>query len=189
METKKTVGGSPVALISIVTGGLLILSVLASGGIFLFERYTIQSIESKKESLDRSRAAFEPATIRELSRLNTRIETGKLLLSEHVALSRLFDDLESKTLSTVRFRDFSYSTAAPGRVVVVMSGTASSFNSVALQSESFSKSSIITEPLFTNVNINETGSINFDFSAVIDLSRTKYTGEASAPVEPAPITP
>lgn len=171
---------SPIALIIIITGAILAVTVFAAGGIFIFERYTLQSIESKRQSLERSRAAFEPATIKELSRLDTRINTGYALLQKHVAVSALFDELEKRTLSTVRFNDFAYSIADASRVIVTASGEAASFNAVALQSDAFSKSSIITEPIFSNVNISKTGTIIFNFTAVIDTTRMGYTGPSTA---------
>jgi hypothetical protein len=64
-----------------------------------------------------------------------------------------------------------------------MSGAARSFNTVALQSQEFSKSTIVTEPRFTNVNIDKDGSIRFDFTGTIDATRQKYTGSASAESE------
>ncbi len=170
---------NPVALVNIVAAGILVVAILAAAGLFLFERYSLVAVQSKRESLERSRAAFEPATIQELMRLDTRITTGKMLLREHVALSKLFDELEERTLMNVRFNDFSYESADQTRILLTASGEAESFNAVALQSDAFSKSSIITEPIFSNVNISKEGRINFDFTAIIDTSRMTYTGTPS----------
>jgi hypothetical protein len=182
VERKQSPKGSPVALANVIAGFVLILAILGSAGMFLFERFTIEAISAKQKSLELSRSAFEPATIKELSRLNTRIETGKVLLSEHMALSKLFDELESTVLTSVRFSDFSYSSPAVGKVVISAKGAAQSFNAVAQQSGGFSKSDIITEPIFSNVNIGNTGAIEFDFEAIINTGRLKYSGSTPAPV-------
>lgn len=184
VERAETKSRDPIAFVNIIAGVILLLSILGAGGMFLFERFSVQAIESKKQSLERSRAAFEPATIKELARLDTRITTGRTLLSNHPALGLLFDELEKRTLSTVKFNDLSYATAGVDRILLTTSGEAASFNAVALQSDSFVKSAIITEPIFSNVNISKTGTILFDFSAVIDTSRMKYTGGAAATVQP-----
>ncbi|MBY0539416.1 hypothetical protein K2P56_03225 [Patescibacteria group bacterium] len=183
VERKQSPKGNPVALANVIAGFVLILAILGSAGMFLFERFTIEAISAKQKSLELSRAAFEPATIKELSRLNTRIETGKVLLGEHMAVSKLFDELESLVLASVRFSDFSYSSPAAGKVIMTAKGAAQSFNAVALQSGGFSKSDIITEPIFSNVNIGNTGAIEFDFQAIIDTGRLKYSG--GAPASPA----
>lgn len=176
VERSETRSRNPLAIVNIITGALLVVAIFGAGGMYAFEKYTMQSIASKKLSLERSRAAFEPATIRELARLDARINTGYSLLRQHVSVSQLFDEIETRTLSSVRFNDFSYSIADASRVLLTASGEAVSFNAVALQSDAFSKSSIITEPIFSNVNISKTGTIVFNFSAIIDTSRIGYTG-------------
>lgn len=168
--------GTPVALANVIAGVILILSIVGAGGMFLFEQFTIQNIASKQESLDRSREAFEPATIKELSRIDTRIKTGTLLLNEHLSVSKLFDELERLTLENVRFDSFSYQKGESGRGKLTAAGAATSFNSVALQSGGFSKSPIITEPIFSGVNIGEAGVIDFDFSAEINIDQILYAG-------------
>lgn len=184
-EVKRT---SPVALVNIVASAILIVTILAAGGIFAFERYLVQAVESKRQSLERSRAAFEPATIKELARLETRISAGSALLKNHTAVSHLFDELEKLMLTSVRFSNFSYDIADPTRTLLSASGEASSFNAVALQSDAFSKSSIITDPVFSNVNISKTGTILFEFTAVIDTSRIGYTGVRAPATEVVPAT-
>lgn len=178
IERRPSEKSNPIALVNIATAALLVVSIIVSGGLFLYERFTVQSIAKKQDDLDRSRGAFEPATIKELSRLDARIEAGKTVLAGHVALSRLFDDLEVRTFSSVRFADLSYTVPSPGRVILSMSGKALSFNAVALQAEEFSKSSVLTDPIFSNVNINSTGSIDFNFTATINPERLRYIGAA-----------
>lgn len=165
---------SPLVFVHIVAGGILVLAVIASGGMFLFKTYTEQSIISKRQSLDRQRAAFEPATIEELLRLDKRITASQGLLKSHTALSLLFEDLEGRTGENVRFKNFKYESSGQGKFVITMGGTAKSFNAVALQSEVFGKSSVIKDPIFSGLNLDQNGEVVFDFSAVIDPARINY---------------
>jgi hypothetical protein len=183
--TKQT-SKNPLIFINIVAGGILLAAVVASVGIFLLKTYTVQSIESKKVSLDRQRAAFEPATIEALLRLDKRINASSGLLKSHVALSLLFDDLEARTNTNVRYKNFKYEPGGSGRFLISMSGTAKSFNAVALQSDSFGKSTIIKDPIFSNLNLDQNGDVIFDFTGVIDTSRVSYAAAALSAVEPVP---
>lgn len=171
--------GNPAALANIVAGALLILAIVGAAGVYFFQIYTASQITAKQDSLARARAAFEPSTIQTLARLDTRIQTGKALLADHIAVSKLFDELEKLTLASVRYTNFDYSAVSPGHVVLSMSGEAASYNAVALQSDEFSKSAIITDPIFSNVNVNQNGLITFDFTAVIDTANMLYAGVAS----------
>jgi len=167
-----------------------VVAVIASLGLFLFKQYTRQSITTKSAALERSRAAFEPATIKELSHLNTRIETATKLLAAHPALSNLFDELEKKTLSSVRFSNFSYAPAASDGVALSLSGAATGFNAVALQSTAFSESSLIVDPIFSDVNIGALGVVNFHFSAQLNSGGMRYVpAGAAVPDEPPAATP
>ena len=181
--------GNPIALVNLITGIVLVLAIVTSGGMFLFERFTIQNIAAKQESLERSRAAFEPATIKELVRLDKRLQTGQTLLGSHISISKLFDELEKKVLASVRFIDFSYDSTSSGRVLVTSAGEAVSYNAIALQSGDFSKSDIITDPIFSQVNIGSIGTINFDFTAIIDTSRIRYTPASVSSSQTTPQIP
>ena len=165
-------------LANLVAGILVVLAIVGAIALYFFERYTEAAISSKQQSLTVSREAFEPATIQELARLDTRINSSKELLAGHIAVSNLFNELEKLTLSSVRYSDFEYSVAAPGHVVLTMKGEAASFNAIALQSETFAKSAIITDPIFSNVTVGKNGNITFDFTGVIDTSRMIYTPQA-----------
>lgn len=190
--TARVTHGNPAALANLVAGALLVLAIVGAGAIYAFQQYTAAQIVSKQESLAKSREAFEPSTIKELARLDQRIETGKALLGSHIAASKLFDELEKLTLSSVRYTTFEYSVPAPGHVVLTMNGEAQSFNAVALQSEAFGGSPLITDPIFSNVNVSAAGNITFDFTGILDVSHMGYspdTSAAGAPQVPASSTP
>lgn len=165
---------NPFVFLNLIGAGILIITVLAAGGVFLLKSYTEQSIASKRTSLDRQRAAFEPATIEELLRLDKRINASSALLKSHYALTLIFDDLESRTGENVRFKTFKYEPAGPGRFAVSMSGTAKSFNSVAVQSDSFGKSNVVKDPIFSNLNLDPSGNVVFDFGAFVDPVRINF---------------
>ena len=181
---------SSFSLINFIAVIILIASIVGAVGIFLFEQYTIQSIERKRESLERARAAFEPATIKELARLDTRLNTGFTLLNGHVKPSQLFDELERLTLTSVRFSNFSYGETTPGRVFITMSGEARSFNALALQSDAFGESDAFNEPLFEGLNLNELGTVVFNVTSIVDESVLSFTAPSSGGSAPQPeVTP
>jgi len=186
VERRQTTNKTPVGIVNVIASVILIASILAAAGLFLFEQFTIQNIERKRVSLDRARAAFEPATIKELSRLNTRLEVGNALLATHVAPSYLFDEIEALTLDSVRFKDFAFGESGPGRVLVSMAGEARSFNALALQSDAIGDSDFFTEPIFADLNLDDTGNVVFSFSAVVDMNQLRFRARAIETVEQVP---
>jgi hypothetical protein len=173
VERKRPKGDSA-ALVTIIAALLFLGSVVAAGGVFLFEQYLKQSIVAKSESLERSRAAFEPAVIKELARTDSRITAAAELLSGHTSLSRLFSYLGTNTLASVRFLDLNYERVGPGRTTLIMNGTAKSYSAVALQSDIFGKSDVIEEPIFSDLNLDTVGNVVFKFEGVVNTTEIKY---------------
>jgi len=186
VERTQTVRQTTFGVVNVLATALLVISIVAAGGVFVFERYVESSIEGKRASLDRAREAFQPETIKELSRLDSRLSVGLALLSQHVSPSILFDYIEKETLVSVRFKDFSYEEVGAGRTMLTMAGEARSFNAVALQSDSFGNGNIFSEVIFSNLNIDSNGNIVFDFSAVVNTRELAYVGgtsNANLPIE------
>jgi hypothetical protein len=185
---KKTfdIGGPPArsskaslsGIISFVAFIIFMVSIVGGVGVFLYGRFLIASIASKKESLERARAAFEPELIRELSRLDSKLRLSQSLLDAHVAPSGIFDLLESLTLETVRFTDMSY-TMDDQSIRLSLSGEALSFASIALQSDEFGKNRRITEPVFSGLTLDEKGNVRFTVEALIDPSLLSYRERAT----------
>jgi hypothetical protein len=177
----KRAAGNPVALVTIVAGVIFVGVLALAAGAFLYEQYLKQSIAAKGDSLDRSRAAFEPAIIQELARTDARISASQELVGGHVALSRLFAYLEDHTLASVQFTNFSYERVGPGRITLSMNGLANSYSAVALQSDLFGESDVLKEPIFADLNLDAQGNVVFSFTGLVETQQIRYQGGASAP--------
>lgn len=154
---------------------IFIVSIFLSGGVFIYKIYLERSLEDKKVSLERARAAFEPSLIEELKRLNKRIEHSKSLLGRHNAFSSLFDTLEESTLQNVQFKSFNLTSAPDGKSEVTLTGLGRNYTSVALQSDVFSKTKGIKEPLFSQLNLDASGGVAFTVSATLDPDAFRYS--------------
>lgn len=170
---------SSIGIVFLITLIVFIGVVALAVGIFLYQQFLLQDINKKKDSLDRAKAAFEPALIEEIGRLDVRMKSAEEILNNHKALSVFFDLLETNTLVSLQFQNLGYKIDEAGRVSVSMSGVASSFSSVALQSDIFGKNKFIKEPIFSNLNLDNKGNVVFDFSAFIDPRLLLYVGNVS----------
>ncbi len=88
----------------------------------------------------------------------------------------------------MRFSDFQFGQGTAGAYTIAMSGVAKSFNEVALQSDAFAQSDILTNPVFSNINFDQTGNVAFDVTATVDSDRILYDG-TSTPLPAASTTP
>ncbi|KND48655.1 MAG: putative pilN [Parcubacteria bacterium C7867-005] len=158
---------------------VFVLSLLSAGGVWAYGQYLENNIAKKGKDLEAARSTLEPESIKELTRLNSRLVSTQSILSKHTILSPLFEFLESSTYKTVRFTDFRYEMTNKG-LTLAMKGQARGYSAVALQADEFAKSKYIKNPIFSDLNLDERGNVVFSFRADLDPSIISYKSKIEA---------
>lgn len=149
-----------------------------AGGLFLYESYLNTSIASKQDQLRRAREAFQPALIRQMARLDTRLDVAEKLLQNHYAPSLFFQLLQDTTLQTVQFTTLDLALNEAG-ARFALDGQAQNFSSVALQSDVFGTNQFIREPVITEFNIIGNGRVGFKAQGAVDRGLLLYSQTVS----------
>lgn len=162
------------------------LALIAALGVFAYQKVLASRLQKMNNDLVAARAAFEPEFIYELQRMDKRLGSARTLIAGHRSLSPLFSLLERETLATVRFVKFSAVEGENG-FRVELDGEAAGFNSVALQSDIFSKNANFLNPVFSDFDVDKTGIVSFRFAADLAPEFTRYrTHLAARPATPSP---
>lgn len=151
-----------------------VASAALAGAVFLYQQYTVSSAGSKSEQLQRAKEAFEPALIHELTRLDDRMRAADAILGSHIAPLALFDALQQTTLTTVSFKSLNFEFADSQNLKIEMSGVAQSVNSIALQADLFSKSGVLSNPIFSDITRQADG-VHFNLSALVNPTAINYS--------------
>jgi hypothetical protein len=155
---------------------IFFISVLSALGVFGYKFYLKYSIERMGTDLENARATLQSDTIRELTRLNNRIISSQELIAQHQILSPLFDFLEVSTPKTVRFNDFHYSKTPQG-LELSMKGEARGYVALAFQAAIFNKSQYFKNSIFSDLNLNTKGDVNFSVKTIVDQNLISYQKE------------
>ena len=174
-------GMSIFLLISII---IFLVSLGLGGYVFLRKNILIQKISSDQATIETNKSGLvsDSITVESLVKLNSRINVAKVLLAKHVSISPIFNFLQTATLKSVRFKNFSFNSAGKNtdgtnKISVQMSGIAKDWETVASQADEFGKidyNKIITEPKISNLGLNIDGSVSFLFSAYVSPSFIVY---------------
>ncbi len=159
---------------------IFLLSCVLAGGVFLWGQYLAGQVSSLNQSLEINKNAFEPGTIEQYSRLNSRFDSARGLLSSHVAASAFFDLLNKDTLKTIQFSDLKYSQDGSGLISIKMSGKAKSYNSVAYQAKIFSNEVAFKNAVFSNLDLDQSGNVIFEFDTQVNPSLVTYQNNIAA---------
>ena len=179
-SVKKKSGAGSLGVVTLLTLIIALGAVVLSVGAFLYQQILEVNITRKTDTLERARAAFEPALIQELVRIDSRIESAEAILNDHITPSVLFETLEDLTLKSVQFKDFELVRVSDDKINLSMKGVADDFRGVALQAEVFGKSKIIRDPIFSELNLNQEGRAVFSLSAFVDPSFVKFVSQVDS---------
>ena len=172
-ERRYDSGGGMTDLLSLLAVVLFIASAALAAGTFLYQQYLDNESTSKQNQIKAAQAAFDPSLIQQLTRLDERMNSASAILGAHVAPSAFFAALDETTLTTVSFQDLNFSATDPQGMTLKMTGVARDVNSIALQADLFSKSGVITNPIFSGIDQQADG-VHFDVAALVNPSALNY---------------
>jgi len=174
VESKARKASASIGIFSIIGWFIFVVAVLASLGVFLYEQYLTNSIQSKNKELSTKINSFDTASVDDFVQLNARIQAANVILNNHLAVSTLIGFIASNTVQSVQFTDLKYTNDDSGKINLVLSGKAPSFASVALQSDTFSALSYLHDQVFSNLGLDTDGGVLFKYTATVDPSVIKY---------------
>lgn len=174
------------SLFSLICTLIFILSALSAGAAYGYTFLLNKEIDTKKTDLDNLLKGFEPALIKDLTRTDSRIESVKMLLEQHLALASFFEYLNKVTLKNIRFTDFKYM-AEGDKLSVSLGGQAQTFAVVASQAREISKpenQKYFRDANISNLNLDKNGNVVFTFNATLNpdqfLFKNSITSSAAA---------
>jgi len=176
MIEERAVSSRPVGFLTTISIFIFFTVIIASGGLYFYKGVLSKSIVQMDKDLALAKNRFEPSKINQLQTLDKRLRASSLVLSKHIAVSPIFKALQAITMKTVRYTKFSYDigTDKNPKILIKMSGQAIGYRSIALQSELFTKNKYIVDPVFSNLSLNDKGSVLFDLEFSVDPSFVDY---------------
>jgi len=176
MIEERAVSSRPVGFLTTISIFIFFTVIIASGGLYFYKGVLSKSIVQMDKDLALAKNRFEPSKINQLQTLDKRLRASDLVLSKHIVVSPIFKALQDITMKTVRYTKFSYDigTDKNPKILIKMSGQAIGYRSIALQSELFTKNKYIVDPVFSNLSLNDKGSVLFDLQFSVDPSFVDY---------------
>jgi len=153
------------SIVTLVTFLVFALSAAMSGYVLINQRITQANIESITLELTKVRESVDDGTIQQIADISDRIRLASDLLDNHLAPSEIFVLLETYTLPTIGFQQFSYDYAEGSFVRISGQGVAAGYGSVVRQSDTYTAADNFSDVVFSNLLRNIDGTVNFTFEA------------------------
>ncbi len=153
---------------------IFLISITISGGIFIYRILLEKQVSSQITQLETVRKSLDSPLVSEADRLNTRIESVKILLQNHVSPSEIFYLLEQSTLKTVQFIALNYKSESDGSIKISSTGKANNYEAVVLQSRKYGETGYFRDVLFSNLQADQQGGVTFNLDITVDKQLVLY---------------
>ena len=137
-------------------------------GVFFYGRILDGKKVARDAELAHAQKAIDVATIEGFVQLRDRLNSGAVLLANHVAFSNFFKLLETLLPDSARFSSIHLSINDSKKVKLDGSGVARDFNALAAVSTAFAKDGHIKDAIFSSIVVNKDSSVSFTLSATLD---------------------
>jgi len=176
MIEERTVASRPISFLTVVSVVIFFTVIIATGALYFYDRILVKNIIKMENDLNLAKNRFEPSKIIQLQVLDKRLRASSEILSKHIAISPIFEALQSITLKTVSYTKFSYDfdDSKNAKIKVKMNGVAVGYRSVAFQSDLFAKNKYLIDPVFSNLLLDDKGNVLFDLEFSVDPTFVDY---------------
>ncbi len=165
--------------LNIITLVMFLISAVVWASFYFYEIYLEKQIAKQNNQLDEVKKTLVSELVNEAYKLNTRMESVKVLLYNHISPSEIFNLLEKSTLKTVQFNNFTFKVESDGTIKIEAAGAANSYESIVLQSEKYGKTGYLRNVLFSGLQPSQGGGVNFELTATVDRDLVLYRGRLS----------
>ena len=190
---QKTRGGK-VYLLTIISYILIFAALVASAGVFFYDRYTKSQLQDEVTAMNQEVSNFKQADMARVQEFDARLQKAKNRLDNSVSITSIFDALEAATIDTVIINSLLLTRNADENFVMQVSIDTNDFDSSLFQRGVFERNDTIenieidslavrTAANAQNATLDKTVSFNAFLS--VPVSNIPYEVEAvTVPVAP-----
>ncbi len=156
---------------------IFLITLAMAGGVFFYAQVLEGQLKSADAKLAAEQKKIDSTIAQNFVRLDNRLTSATMLLSNHLALSNFFETLGAILPNTVRFSTLRIAVADGGKVSIEGTGVAKNFNALAAASAGFASDGRIKDAIFSRLSVNKDNSVSFSISATVDSAFVLFTGE------------
>ncbi|MES2225098.1 MAG: hypothetical protein V4478_03885 [Patescibacteria group bacterium] len=169
-----------VGLLSLITFIVVIGTGAAFAGVYFYQQSLVSQKAKLQAQITQAQEGLGTSFVTDMKRLSNRIAGVRTVIENHVVVSPIFAALQATTLQSVQYKSFSYTfttdTGTSAKLIQVnITGVARNYATLALQSDAFAKSSLIRNPVFSNLTVEDkTQQVAFKLTFTVNSSDLSY---------------
>ncbi len=178
--------GGRIYLLTIFSYVLIIAALIASAGVFFYERHVNEQLQAEISTMNNEINSFKQADLEKVQEFDQRLRRAQKRLEHNVSLTSIFGALEDATINTVQLSSLELTRNDDERIVLEADVETNNFDSSIFQRSIFEKSDIISEVEVDDVMIGSQAESEEGGSVSKTVSFKAYL---SVPLESVPYVP
>lgn len=182
-KRSKKAAKNRVYLFTLVSYILLFTTLIATAGVYFYNRYVDQQLQVAIADLNTEISSFKQADMERVQAFDLRLRQAKDRLDNSVSVSSIFEALESATINTVRIADLSIKRNADTEFELDASIETNTFDSSLFQRGVFERNKVVESIEIENIDIQK------DIDGLASDSKVFFTAKLTVPVGVIPFVP
>ncbi len=182
VESRVTVSKASVSFLMIFATIVLVVAAIMLGGAYVYKIGQAKSRDSIQQYIveKTNQIKAEEPTLREVTRIDKRLNAAEAVVRSHVLISPIFNRLRQLTLKSIQFTKFEFSNGkdSSSTTEVKMSGRANSYAAIANESDILTGANgtdtYFLNPIFSNLSLDDKARVSFDLTFRVDPDLVSY---------------
>ncbi len=158
--------------------GVFVLVIILSIGVFSYDKVLDAQLKAATDNIAQAEKRINSDTVHDYVELRNRLDSGRVLLQNHIALSDFTGVINMDLPTTVRFTSMHLAVTDTQKVTFDANGTAASFNALASLSKKIGELGHVKDAVFSNIAINKDSkagpSVTFSVMGSVEPDYTKF---------------
>jgi hypothetical protein len=172
-----------VHLFTILSYVLFFGALLASAGVFFYERHIDKTLETEVRNLNSAIASFSDESMEEVRAFNSRLIQAENRLNNSVSLSAMFDSLEESSAQSISLEALSLTRVADDRLLLEADVVTDDFDSALFQRGLYERNPVIENVVYDDLGLGEIA------EGEVAPSQVSFTAELEIPLTAIPYEP
>jgi hypothetical protein len=181
-----------VHILNIVSYVLFVATLIAAGGVFLYNRHLNNQLNSEVEKLSAAIGGFSSADMEAVREFNIRLHQAQGRLDKSISITSLLGALEDATLKSAAIMELSIKRENDTQVAVTAKVETDSFDGSIFQRGVFERNAVIKDVVLSDVTLNQAtkenakSSVSFIAKINVPLQDIPYKVSGAAAVATPP---
>lgn len=188
VNNRRVSASRQVYVFTIISYTLMFATLIAVGGVFIYEKYLVNELDKENEALFNDIKSFKESDMQKVLDFDRRLQQANIRLNNSVSLVSVFQALEASTAETVKIETLSIERVSDEKIALEATVDTDSFDSALFQRKAYGDGSVFSSVMIEDLNASGLNP-NVEIAEEKEKPKVTFKAELEVPLEKVPYKP